>query len=361
MAGAKRIDIQWLRALAAIEVIAWHSDLLVKHFSDHRLAGTWWYQPFGGVGVELFFILSGYVICMRAPTFSSGGAFLLSRIRRLFPMYWIFTSLVVLTYVLNPAWRLGDFDPGFWSLAQSYLILPQWNRPILSVGWTLEHEMMFYLVVALAVMLLREIGPAKIAVAWGLAALGFIGCLREPGPESLVWVHHVFSPYMFAFAIGWLLRCLEELNATARLWNLVLFVAAGALAYWMSTEIGDRLLPRIALVALLFVAFAACRDLFEADNALNRLGSKIGDASYSVYLCHWFVLSVIGKVLGILQPPAGAVELVRVSGIVLSIVIGVAIFYVLERPIDRWLRKTESASEISWPRLFSLWRQSLPR
>ena len=152
MGSERRTEIQWLRGLAATEVVICHSDLVTKHFTSFRLAETSWYQPLLGIGVEVFFMVSGYVICMRAATHPSGGAFLFSRIRRLYPMYWIFTSLVVLAFLINPAWRLNNFDASPLSLLQSYLILPQWRFPILGVGWTLEHEMIFYAFVALMIV-----------------------------------------------------------------------------------------------------------------------------------------------------------------------------------------------------------------
>ena len=214
MAGPKRTEIQWLRALAATEVAFAHSDLLTKHFSDYRLVNEPWYQPLGGTGVELFFILSGYVICMRIRSYPTGGAFMLSRIRRLFPLYAIFTSLVLLTYFINPAWRLNNFHLSLTSIAQSYLILPQWKSPILGVGWTLEHEMIFYWVVGLTMLGWSMNSRARAGIAWALAALGYFGCLQGAEPGFGLWAFHVFSPYMFAFGFGWLLCCTEEMDTT---------------------------------------------------------------------------------------------------------------------------------------------------
>ena len=82
----KRYELQWLRALAASEVVVCHSDLLTKHFSDFRIGSLTWYYPLSGMGVELFFVLSGYIICMRAPSIDNGPRFLLSRILGLYPM-----------------------------------------------------------------------------------------------------------------------------------------------------------------------------------------------------------------------------------------------------------------------------------
>jgi exopolysaccharide production protein ExoZ len=351
MAGAKRIELQWLRALAAAEVAFAHSDLLTKHFTDYRLVNELWYQPLRGIGVELFFILSGYVICMRIRSYATGGAFMRSRIRRLFPLYAIFTTLVLLTFLINPAWRLNNFHLGLTSIVQSYLIMPQWNFPILGVGWTLEHEMIFYWLVGLVMLRWSMDGRARLVIAWILAIMGFVGCLQGPQPGYGLWPFHIFSPYMFAFGFGWLLCCVEEMDRPAWLGNLALFAAIAATAYFAGTEFGDRLVFRIAFVALIFYGFIACRRAFESDNLVNRIALTAGDASFSIYLSHWFVLSAIGKLLGVVQPPAYSAGLVRLLGVAASITIGIWLFKVLEKPLDLWLRKGGSAADFPWLRL----------
>jgi peptidoglycan/LPS O-acetylase OafA/YrhL len=275
---------------------------------------------------------------MRAASHKTGGAFLLSRIRRLYPMYWIFATLVLLTYAVNSDWRLNQFDPSPLSVLKSYLILPQWGFPILGVGWTLEHEMIFYVFVAIMMLFWSMGGPARNAVAWLLATMGFLGCLHGPEPQPSLWAFHILSPYMLAFGFGWLMRCVEEMSPAARLGNIALFLSIGAAGYLVGTGYGAWLLPRLAIAAAVFTLFIVCRRLFEADNMLNRVGWKFGDASYSIYLSHWFVLSALGKMLGALQPPEAAAGLMRVLGITLSIAVGFGVWAYLEKPLDRWLR-----------------------
>jgi peptidoglycan/LPS O-acetylase OafA/YrhL len=356
-----------LRGLAATEVVICHSDLVTKHFTSFRLAETSWYQPLLGIGVEVFFMVSGYVICMRAATHPSGGAFLFSRIRRLYPMYWIFTSLVVLAFLINPAWRLNNFDASPLSLLQSYLILPQWRFPILGVGWTLEHEMIFYAFVALMMVFWSMEGRAKFVLPWLLAAFGFVGSLMvvlPPGQgsansEHSLWLAHVFSPYMLAFGFGWLVRCAEEMSPPARVLSLTMYVAVGVAAYLLSTGYGSHLVARLALAAAIFGAFIASRRLFEAEGLVNQLAWRFGDASFSIYLSHWFVLSGLGKIMGVLHTPSAASGVVRALAVGLCVVIGYGIYFVLEKPLDRWLRRRGGATASS--SVGTGWRQNLLR
>jgi peptidoglycan/LPS O-acetylase OafA/YrhL len=355
VASERRTEIQWLRGLAATEVVVCHSDLVTKHFTSFRLIDTSWYQPFLGIGVEVFFMVSGYVICMRAGTHRTGGSFLFSRIRRLYPMYWIFTSLVLLALVIEPAWRLNAVTVTPGTILQSYLILPQWRFPILGVGWTLEHEMVFYAFVALLMVFWNINGRAKFVLPWLLAALGFIGCLQpvliagQAGPPSTqtLLVAHLFSPYMLAFGFGWLCRCADEMTPAARTWSIASYAAIVAAGFLVSSGYGTELVLRLALAGAIFGAFIAARQLFATEGLVNRLAWEFGNASFSIYLSHWFVLSVLGKVLGLLQLPSAASGMVRLLAVGLCIVIGYGIYAVIEKPLDRWLRSPRKRDGIA--------------
>ncbi len=348
----RRTEIQWLRALAACEVVVCHSNLLTKHVSTQIITPTW-YQPLSAIGVELFFIVSGYVICMRVRPSDKGGAFLASRILRLYPMYWIFTSLAVAAFLLNPAWHLNNFDPDLVSMAKSYLILPQMGFPILGVGWTLEHEMIFYAFVAVMLLTIGGGHPAKLCLAWLLAGFGAIGLIMgappspmiagAPGAGSSPLLSHIFSPFMFAFGFGWLVRTLEGMTPSRMALNALPFAVLAAMPLWFAPEWG--LMPgyRIGAAALVFMGFISCRGIF-ADNALNRLVWTLGDASFSIYLSHWFVLSACGKLLGRLGMPAPLELPVRIIGICFSVAVGIAIFNAIEKPIDRRLRRRGAAT-----------------
>src|SRR5690606_34237809 len=70
----------------------------------------------------------------------------------------------------------------------------------------------------------------------------------------------------------------------------------------------------------------------------NRAASVVADASYSLYLSHWFVLSALGKALGALQLPPSLNWAARGAGIVVAVAFAIACFRYVEDPIDRWLR-----------------------
>jgi peptidoglycan/LPS O-acetylase OafA/YrhL len=145
---------------------------------------------------------------------------------------------------------------------------------------------------------------------------------------------------MFAFGFGWMMRALEEMKPFERMLNALPFAAFALAAFWLASDWGLQPIYRIGAAAILFSGFIACRGLF-SDNALNRLVWKLGDASFSVYLSHWFILSAAGKLIGHLDVPASLELPVRIIGVAFSIAVGVAIFIMVEKPLDRWLRRRE--------------------
>jgi peptidoglycan/LPS O-acetylase OafA/YrhL len=330
----KRNEIQWLRAVAAVEVIIWHSDLLTKHFSTNLISGSF-YKPAGGFGVELYFVISGYVICMISPLYPSWRDFILSRILRLYPMYWIFTTLVIIAYLINPRW--GRFNPDLLHILKSYAILPQADYPVLGVGWTLEHEMVFYGLVSVVISITGLTTRSKLVLAWSCLALGWLGYVLAPGAVEFVSVSHILSPFMFAFGFGWLVRWIEETGGRGG-WAFAVLGAVFATGFWLGDAADRLLLLRIAGAAFVFAVFVVLRSVFSRNNALNRLVWKVGDASFSIYLVHGFLLSIGGKILSLAPPPPEAELLARVVGVLFCVAVGVWIFDAIEKPIDRWLR-----------------------
>ena len=315
-----------------------HSDLIVKKFSTISVTTSPVYDHLSGIGVELFFIVSGYIMCMRAPAFRTWHEFIIFRIARIYPLYMFFTTIAIMVGLVVPAWRLGQFVPDIATFARSYLALPGWGFPILGVGWTLEYEMTFYMLVTAAIGLRLAQGRWTVPVAWVLGGLAAIGCVRGPATSGSALLFHILSPYMFAFGAGWLFRSLEQATWPQRIGNAAPFVALVLSALWLGTAWGSNLILRIAITAAVFLVFIAARRVFQVDNRINRWFWLLGDASYSLYLSHWFVLSALGKILGVVTPPAGLEWLVRIAGFAVAISVGVAIFRYLEKPVDRRLR-----------------------
>lgn len=333
----RRGDIQWLRAAAATEVVVIHSDLATKHFSDTSILDAP-YASFGGIGVEVFFLVSGFIICMVAPRSAGAGEFLLTRIKRILPLYAIFTTLALLVQLSRPPWLLSPADLSLSYVAQSYLMWPMMGFPLLGPGWTLEHEMLFYEVVASVLVVAHLTGRIKLAVGGVLAVLGCVGCYIGRNEAFNAWTLHLLSPYMLLFSFGWLFRCAEESGVRIRvaIWAVGLCVLA--IAFSVGNEWSRHLVTRIAVATALFCLAVLARRLLQADNPVNRAAWFLGDASFSLYLSHWFVLSVCGKFAGLLQLPAELELSYRIGAVVVAVLLGAASYKWVEVPLNRMMR-----------------------
>ena len=336
--GGKRDEIQWLRAVAALEVVVWHSDLVCKHFSDFVVQQAAPYAPMGGIGVELFFVISGFIIGSRVPTYPSSLVFLRGRILRIIPLYSVFTTAALLGGLLV------QNAPEPLLILKSFLIFPVMGYPLLGVGWTLEHEMLFYLLVALGLgtIGLRDV-RTRLALGALMTTLAAFGFCYDTGPQPEIWDWHLLSPYWLAFALGWTVAALEELTPLhRRIGRGIMLAGILGLAALPMPASEVSLLYRITGVGIVFAASGLMH--IRHDSWCNRWMSRIGDASFSLYLSHTFILSLLGKLLRFIDPPDATDPVFRFVGVAICIGFALLVHYGLEGPLDHVLRGTRRSS-----------------
>jgi len=148
-------NLQCLRAFAAINVVYFHTLLASESYgisvSILSIIGTW-----GQNGVDIFFVLSGFVMIhtqIQKP--KKIHEFYFSRLNRIVPIYWLITLFIVLIYFLLPDIFRNltlDIKKIISSLFFTSHIVTG-TFPIISVGWTLEWEMLFYFIFGLSLFL----------------------------------------------------------------------------------------------------------------------------------------------------------------------------------------------------------------
>src|ERR1700689_163626 len=146
MNRGKQTGIQMARAVAALTILYFHSWVSIVRFP----AGTAWQIPvvtnYGHLAVDLFFAISGYVICLVVSRESFGvPSFLIKRVFRLYPLW-----LGMLTIFAVTAWLWRGFTPRetLDFFLYSAALLPTVGNPFYNVGWSLQHEIAFYFIVA---------------------------------------------------------------------------------------------------------------------------------------------------------------------------------------------------------------------
>ncbi len=330
--------IQALRGLAALMVVAHHSSILVL---ERLHLGYNWVN--GGSGVDLFFVISGFVMTISSKPLRGAPhparTFLARRLERIVPMYWIVTLARVVTLLVWP--NSGRNDIGSWKhVLSSLLFIPSVSlhvvqEPILLVGWSLNFEMLFYLLFAVALLLRR---PPVWIVGVPLLLAAIVDLLGVTVAQP--WVAYYRRSMLLEFAGGMLLaQLLPQLRKVP--WWLALGVVVLAFrplwSFQESTILTMRGLvwgvPAVAVVAgLLSLEHRWGRHV-------PRWALRIGDASYSIYLVHTFVLPAVGLLLVHLRHSwrYEVTTLIAVS-VVLSSLAGVLAYEGIERPINHWFK-----------------------
>ncbi|HEY7809845.1 MAG TPA: acyltransferase [Allosphingosinicella sp.] len=312
----KLASIQYLRAFAALGVVAFHAA---------NAAGFAF--PDGAYGVDIFFVISGFVMVWISSAATSPSDFLRGRIRRIVPLYWV----VTLTWMAAITLSLAYFPFGPGGLASSFLFIPYGAAgegrhyfPIVQVGWTLNYEMMFYAIFAATLLLRRSFQLlALTAVLVALAAAGLV--LK---PSTAPWEFWT-NPIILHFLAGaWLAAALRPEQAGVPRW-----LACFVLVALFVLELPLR-------VALLLVGVALIADFASRMPRFAPL-LRVGNASYSLYL--WHPLAIAG-LMALIKNSAAPAWLIFVACIAVSGVAGLVGYKLLEQPLlRRWKAKTGPA------------------
>jgi peptidoglycan/LPS O-acetylase OafA/YrhL len=214
--GMKLRSIQILRGLAALLVVFYH--IRAQEFRGIAANGgseTSWLTGVvtnGYAGVDLFFVISGFIMVYVTDGLPHGmktsADFLFARLTRVYPIWWFFASIMAVYLVgfhslsgLGEGWQsFARSEPVVPYIIKSFLLLPQAEDPILGVGWTLVHEVYFYLVFTLILLVRRSLLPFLL-LAWGLAVIaGSAAGLSGPRPVDFAAL--VFFPMTMEFILG---------------------------------------------------------------------------------------------------------------------------------------------------------------
>jgi peptidoglycan/LPS O-acetylase OafA/YrhL len=284
-------NVQVLRAAAASLVVMAHSGGIMYVPSEMVTLGM--------SGVDIFFVISGFIMCQIAAKPQNGALYFLARRWwRIFPLYWIVLAFSV---VLNAAFNmnLAPWMPEQHPALDYVLLLTTENR-YLPQAWSLVFELYFYASLALVLFLAPAGRFYRTLAVWIAAQIALVTLCGPNGAPPL-------NPISLEFGLGCAVAWLNTRNWIRNEWIVwgvgLLFFGVGE---WWSMYVG----PLGPLPRLFTFGFGAALGLY-ALVGLERRGvrlfprvlERLGDASYSLYLWHLPVLAIL-MTLGIRKAPA---------------------------------------------------------
>jgi peptidoglycan/LPS O-acetylase OafA/YrhL len=333
------ISIQLLRAIAALMVVLHHIAIKAEQYHTGALSS----YHIGYFGVDLFFIISGYIMCHSiASRPMNFGQFMQNRIKRIIPLYWAVTAIAMIIYLLAPS--MVNASGGETSLFSSWTLIPSGNKLLVNNGWTLSYEFLFYIIFAgwlISTSLNRQILFSSLT----LIMLVVAGIIFHPHHPTLKFIT---NEMVIEFILGMLAFKIIQKNIMPMKYCLLLLllgvaILAGQNQLGIMESFTGRTVSAGVPMFLLFVAVVGMEPLI---NKTAFPGKKaailVGNASYSIYLTHPFVLSPAALVLKKLHLTHYNVLFVLLM-FVGAVITGVLSWRLIEQPINTYFKRGKIA------------------
>ena len=293
-------NLQGLRGLAALAVVFFHTG-----FTFNCGVRT------DFMAVSVFFVISGFIMTyITREGGGDAGRFLIQRLIRIVPLYWLCT-LVFLVFATSVVRGQTWQDLSLENVIKSLLFIPYLNsvgepQPLLSVGWTLNFEMFFYLIFAAMLIVTRRLAPFLVCIvliAIRLAKQQFV-CTTI---ACNVYASNYITFFIEGIMVYYVWNALKN-HVRGRTWSVASIAVMVALFFgvWNAHPpfrhfveqllnfpfTPGYLMPPLLVTTVLIAHSAGLRIMWIPAIIL-------GDASYALYLTHMFVLASILKTLKI--------------------------------------------------------------
>ncbi len=365
----RRLDnIQALRGVAALSVLFYHLALFIRDgiFTGQSgfPAGPW---DQGWAGVDLFFVVSGFIMVWTtrdiAPSIRSSADFLWRRVTRIYPLWWICAGIMLVYFMLAynmPAAPDRVSGPGeAWAYAlKSFALFPQENPPLLGLGWTLIHEMWFYLVFTVILVLPKKyLIPALLL--WAFATMihyAFSGAIEAEQAVRKLITSPINLEFIGGAIVAWML--LNRPPVSQHMGRAIFLVGLAWLTLAMVFNIRfaaeDHHLIRTVIYgpAMIFLVWGSTVLALSGGVSVPKWLIQLGDWSYALYLIHYIVLIAMKRgleELGLSNMLGGgglAIIIFSLAAIAFSLIASGVLHTLVERPLIRWFRRRKSRSPV---------------
>ncbi|MEQ7920556.1 acyltransferase [Xanthomonas sp. WHRI 1810A] len=347
------IYLQYLRGIAALMVVYFHAVMQLKNFSAEAPL----LPVVGEAGVDLFFVLSGFLMWITtAGKDVSPGSFMLKRLMRIVPLYWMLTIVAGAVALLAPS-LLKHTVLGMTHFISSLAFFPALNpayldstdtavliTPLLVPGWTLNYEIFFYVIFAGVLFFPQRLRLWLIGAVF--VAVTLIGRLSgDVGPALTFYSNPIIFEFLMGIGVAILVRRQMLLNGP-----MACVLTLVALAVMLLANYAD-LVPQRAVAfgipAALIVYGLCCMEIRATVRNFVYL-RVVGDASYSLYLTHVFTLVVCRLIFQrFYNGHSLGSELAFIAlSLVLSVIVGIMTYYLYEKPASGVLNKFKARAVV---------------
>lgn len=319
--------VQILRAIAAASVVYFHT-FATPHF--------------GRFGVDVFFVISGFVMAMIVAKGQKAIDFAVQRLIRIVPLYWLVTTAFLIAAKIRPD-LAPSTDPGVLDYIRSLFFIPYFKQdgtlsPIITMGWTLNYEMYFYLCVFAAIAISRKHSGW---IVFGLLLTTYV--LLGKSINDPVAREFFGNEILVEFVLGMLIFTLYQRGMMRGSAPLLLLGAVAAYCLMVTGEMRYAAVNRALMFGLPSAMLVYCGIGLESTVAampsrITHILVGVGNASYATYMTHYFVIQSVKKIV-IQRFSANFSPLWVLATFIAVLVAGHMIDRLVDKPLNRMLRR----------------------
>lgn len=349
MTKSNRIQsLQIFRGFAAVYVLLFHALFNAKEiFGDETFLKIF---KNGFRGVDFFFCLSGFIIFYtNHQNFGNpqkAKEFVLKRVLRIFPIYWIYVGAIILIYTIIPqlqTQRITEILSTPMKIVKTFILFPQqYTNYLITYAWSLSYELLFYFIFTFLIINRKKTGSIVLLIGYLLiVVLRHFNIIEF---NNFYIIDFVFNSYILQFTLGcfaafivvnyknWVLKNYKYIIVA----GILLFLITNVNEYYQFYSM-DYIFIYSTLYTLIIVGASGINSF---ENIVVRQLNYIGDASYTIYLTHGVIMSFVCKCIFRLnlQRTLG-VPVTMLIVILLTIAIASTLYSMIEKPLMRYLYK----------------------